>query len=237
MADKITAEQRTEFGKGAARRIRREDKIPAVVYGHGDDPIHVTLPGHDTMMALKHGGANALLDLQIEGESQLALTKQVQVDPIRRVIEHVDFVAVRSGEKVTVDVPIHLNGSAAPETLVVTENSTVQVEAEATHIPEYIEVSIEGAQVGTQVHASDLVLPSGTTLLTDGDMLIVNVTQQMSEEALEAELAEAEAEAGIEREESEEELAEGAEAAAEGAAGEAAEGGETEGAAEGDSEG
>jgi len=237
MADKITAEQRTEFGKGAARRIRREDKIPAVVYGHGDDPIHVTLPGHDTMMALKHGGANALLDLQIEGESQLALTKQVQVDPIRRVIEHVDFVAVRRGEKVTVDVPIHLNGSAAPETLVVTENSTVQVEAEATHIPEYIEVSIEGAQVGTQVHASDLVLPSGTTLLTDGDMLIVNVTQQMSEEALEAELAEAEAEAGIEREESEDEFAEGAEAAAEGAEGEAAEGGEAEAAAEGDSEG
>ncbi len=236
MADKITAEQRTEFGKGAARRIRREDKIPAVVYGRGDVPIHVTLPGHDTMMALKHGGANALLDLQIEGESQLALTKQVQVDPIRRVIEHVDFVAVKRGEKVTVDVPIHLNGSAAPETLVVTENSTVQVEAEATHIPEYIEVSIEGAQVGTQVHASDLILPSGTTLLMDGDMLIVNITQQMSEEALEAELAEAEAEAGIEREEHEDEAAEGAEAAG-GAEGEAAEGGDAEAAAEGDSEG
>ena len=233
MADKITAEQRTEFGKGAARRIRREDKIPAVVYGHGDVPIHVTLPGHDTMMALKHGGANALLDLQIEGVSQLALTKQVQVDPIRRVIEHVDFVAVKRGEKVTVDVPIHLNGSAAPETLVVTENSTVQVEAEATHIPEYIEVSIEGAQIGTQVHASDLVLPSGTTLLTDGDLLIVNITQQMSEEALEAELSEAEAEVGIEREESDEELAE----AAAGAEGEAAEGGDAEAAAEGDSEG
>jgi large subunit ribosomal protein L25 len=232
MADKITAEQRTEFGKGAARRIRRDDKIPAVVYGHGDVPIHVTLPGHDTMMALKHGGANALLDLQIEGVSQLALTKQVQVDPIRRVIEHVDFVAVKRGEKVTVDVPIHLNGSAAPETLVVTENSTVQVEAEATHIPEYIEVSIEGAQVGTQIHASDLELPSGTTLLTDGDMLIVNITQQMSEEALEAELAEAEADAGIEREESDEEAAE----AAEGTEGESAEGGDAEAAAEGDSE-
>jgi large subunit ribosomal protein L25 len=232
MADKITAEQRTEFGKGAARRIRRDDKIPAVVYGHGDVPIHVTLPGHDTMMALKHGGANALLDLQIEGVSQLALTKQVQVDPIRRVIEHVDFVAVKRGEKVTVDVPIHLNGSAAPETLVVTENSTVQVEAEATHIPEYIEVSIEGAQVGTQIHASDLELPSGTTLLTDGDMLIVNITQQMSEEALEAELAEAEADAGIEREESDEEAAE----AAEGTEGESAAGGDAEAAAEGDSE-
>ncbi len=234
MVEKITAEQRTEFGKGAARRIRREDKIPAVVYGHGDDPLHVTLPGHETMMALKHGGANALLDLQISGDSQLALTKQVQVDPIRRVIEHVDFVAVKRGEKVTVDVPIHLVGTAVSETLVVTENSTVQVEAEATHIPEYIEVSIEGADVGTQIHASELALPSGTTLLSDSEMLIVNVTQQMSEEALEAELAEAEAEAGIEREESDEDIAEAA--AAEGESGDAGEGAEGEAAAEGDSE-
>ena len=234
MVEKITAEQRTEFGKGAARRIRREDKIPAVVYGHGDDPLHVTLPGHETIMALKHGGANALLDLQISGDSQLALTKQVQVDPIRRVIEHVDFVAVKRGEKVTVDVPIHLVGTAVSETLVVTENSTVQVEAEATHIPEYIEVSIEGADVGTQIHASELALPSGTTLLSDSEMLIVNVTQQMSEEALEAELAEAEAEAGIEREESDEDIAEAA--AAEGESGDAGEGAEGEAAAEGDSE-
>ena len=156
MAEKITAETRTEFGKGAARRIRRDDKIPAVVYGHGNDPMHLTLPGHDTMMALKHGGANALLELDIEGRSQLALAKQVQVDPIRRVLEHIDFVAVRKGEKVTVDVPVHVVGEAASETLVVTENSTVQVEAEATNIPEYIEVSVEGAEVGTQIHASDL---------------------------------------------------------------------------------
>ena len=112
--EKITAETRTEFGKGAARRIRREDKIPAVIYGHGNDPIHVTLPGHATMMALKHGGANALLELDIDGDEQLALTKQVQVDPIRRVLEHIDFVAVRRGEKVTVDVPVHLVGEAAP---------------------------------------------------------------------------------------------------------------------------
>ena len=143
-AEKITAETRTEFGKGAARRIRRDDKIPAVVYGHGNDPVHVTLPGHETMMALKHGGANALLELDIDGNEQLALTKQVQVDPIRRVLEHIDFVAVRRGEKVTVDVPIHVVGDAAPETLVVTENATVQVEAEATHIPEFIEVYDRG---------------------------------------------------------------------------------------------
>ena len=212
-AEKITAEKRNEFGKGAARRIRRENKIPAVVYGHGNDPIHLTLPGHATMMALKHGGANALLELDIEGDEQLALTKQVQVDPIRRVLEHIDFVAVRRGEKVTVDVPIHTVGEAAPETLVVTENATVQVEAEATHIPEYIEIDIQGAAIGTQIHASDLVLPEGTTLLVDPETLIVNITQMQSQEEVEAELAETEAELGIEREESDEAKAEAAEAA------------------------
>jgi large subunit ribosomal protein L25 len=202
-AEKIQAETRTEFGKGAARRIRRDNKVPAVIYGHGNDPIHVTLPGHATMMALKHGGANALLELDIEGTSQLALTKQVQVDALKRTLEHIDFVAVRRGEKVTVDVPIHVIGDAASETLVVTENATVQVEAEATHIPEFIEVSVEGAEVGTQILASDLTLPQGTTLIVDPETLIVNVTQQQSAEQAEAELEEAEAEAGIEKEEAE----------------------------------
>ena len=121
--EKITAESRTEFGKGAARRIRREDKVPAVLYTHGDEPQHITLPGHDTMMALKHGGANALLELSIDGKSQLGLTKQIQVDPITRHLEHIDFVVVKKGEKVTVNVPIHVTGEAAAETLVVTENS------------------------------------------------------------------------------------------------------------------
>jgi large subunit ribosomal protein L25 len=227
MAEKITAEKRTEFGKGAARRIRREHKIPAVVYGHGNDPIHLSLPGHDTMMALKHGGANALLELDIEGEAQLALTKQVQVDPIRRVLEHIDFVAIRSGERVTVDVPVHVSGDAVSETLVVTENATIQVEALATDIPEYIEISIEGAEVGTQIHAGDLDLPEGTTLLVDPDTLIVNVTQAQTAEQLEAELADAEADAGIVHEESDE--------AAEAAEGEAAEGAADEAPAEGDS--
>ena len=213
-AEKITAESRTEFGKGAARRIRRADKVPAVVYGHGNEPIHITLPGHDTMMALKHGGANALLELDVEGKTHLALTKQVQIDPITRHLEHVDFVAVRRGEKVTVEIPVHLNGEAARDTLVVTENATVQVEAEATHIPEYIEIDIEGAEAGTQILASDLKLPSGSTVLLDGDMLIVNITEAPTVEMIEAELEEAEAEAGIEREESTEE----AEAAAEGEA-------------------
>ena len=218
--EKIAAEPRTEFGKGAARRIRREDKIPAVIYGHGNDPVHVILPGHQTMMALKHGGANALLALDVDGTEQLALTKDVQVDPIRRVIEHLDFVAVIRGEKVTVDVPIHVVGDAAPETLVVTENSVVSVEAEATHIPEFFEVSVQGAAIGTQIHAKDLDLPEGTTLLADDELLIVNVTQQISAEALEAELEEAEAEAGIEHDAPEsEDAAEGDDAAAEGAEG------------------
>lgn len=209
--DKIKAELRTEFGKGAARRIRREHKVPAVIYGHGNDPINITLPGHETMMALKNGGANALLDLVIDGDTQLALTKQVQIDPIKRTLEHVDFVAVKRGEKVTVDVPVVVIGEAVPETLVVTENATVQIEAEATNIPEQIEVDIEGAEIGTQVLASDLKLPTGSTLLTDDETLIVNVTQAQTAEQLEAELEELEAEAGIERDESDEEAAEAAE--------------------------
>jgi large subunit ribosomal protein L25 len=174
------------------------------------------------MMALKHGGANALLELTVDGSDQLALTKAVQIDPIRRVIEHIDFVAVRRGEKVTVDVPVQVTGEAAAETLVVTENATVQIEAEATAIPEFLEVSVEGAEAGTQFLAGQLSLPSGATLLVDPETLVVNVTEQVSAEALEAELEEAEAEAGIEREESED--------AAEAAEGDAAEGGEaTEG--------
>ncbi len=213
--EKIQAESRTEFGKGAARRIRREDKIPAVIYGHGNEPVHVTLPGHTTMMALKRGGSNALLDLDIDGSSQLALTKQVQIDPIRRVIEHIDFVAVRKGEKVTVDVAINLVGEAGPDTLVVLENQTVQVEAEATTIPEQIDVDIEGLAAGTQILASELQLPAGTTLLVDEETLVVNITEQISAEALEAELEEAEAEAGIERDESDDEAAAADEAAAE----------------------
>ena len=206
--EKIVAESRTEFGKGAARRIRRDNKIPAVIYGHGNDPIHVILPGHQTMMALKHGGANALLSLEVDGSEQLALTKDVQVDPIRRVIEHLDFVAVRRGEKVTVDVPIHVTGEAGPDTLVVNENTVVSVEAEATHIPEFFEVSVEGLPAGTQILAKDLDLPSGTTLLADEELLIVNVTEQISAEALEAELEEAEADLGIEHDPSDEEIAE-----------------------------
>ena len=209
----IQAESRNEFGKGAARRIRRADKIPAVLYGHGSDPIHITLPGHDTMLALKHGGANALLTLSVDGKEILSLPKQIQRDPIKGFLEHLDLVIVKKGEKVTVEIPVHLNGEPGPDALVVTEHSTVSVEAEATHIPEYVEIDIEGLAVGTQIFAKDLVLPKGSTVLADDDMLIVNITHAPTAEEVEAELEEAEAEAGIEREESDAEIAEAAESA------------------------
>ena len=215
----IKAELRTQFGKGAARRIRRADKVPAVLYGHGTDPIHITLPGHETMLALKHGGVNALLTIAVEGKDQMALPKQVQRDPVKGFIEHIDLLIVRRGEKVTVDVPVHLTGEPDPDALVVTETSTVSVEAEATHIPEYVEVSIEGAKVGDQIFAKDLLVPSGSTVLLDDDALVVNVTHAPTAEEVEEDIAGAEAEVGIEREESEaeagEETAEGAEGSGE----------------------
>jgi large subunit ribosomal protein L25 len=194
--EKIAAETRTEFGKGAARRIRRADKIPAVLYGHGTDPVHITLPGHETLLALRTN--NALLSVVVDGNAQLALPKQVQRDPIKHTIEHVDLVLVRSGEKVTVDIAIHLEGEAAPETLVVVDHNSVSIEAEATHIPQQIVVSIEGLTAGTQILASDLELPEGSSLALDPETLIVNITAAQTEAAAEAELAEAEAEAGIE---------------------------------------
>jgi large subunit ribosomal protein L25 len=206
---KLVAEPRTQFGKGAARKIRRDHKIPAVLYGHGGAPVHITLPGHDTMMALK--SANALLSIELEGASQLALAKDVQRDPIKPVIEHVDLVVVRRDEKVTVDVPITTEGEAAAETVVTVDSQTVQLEVLATSIPQNVIVSIEGLQAGTQVLASQLSLPEGASLVTDGEVLIVNVTQQISAEALESELAEAEAEAGIEHEPTDAEEAEAAE--------------------------
>lgn len=174
---RLQAESRTEFGKGAARRIRRDHKVPAVLYGHGTAPVHVTLPGHDTMMALKHGGANALLSIDIDGTTQLALPKQVQRDPVRGELEHLDLLIVRRGEKVNVDVPVHAVGEAASDTVVTLENATILLQAEATHIPEAIEVSVEGAEAGTQILAKDLQLPRGTELHVDPDTLVVNVTQ------------------------------------------------------------
>ena len=203
---KLTAETRTEFGKGAARRIRRDHKVPAVLYGHGTDPVHITLPGHDTMLALKHGGANALLAIDVDGKETLALPKQVQRHPVKGELEHLDLIIVRRGEKVVVEIPVHVVGDAAAETLVTVENATLSIEAEATHIPEALEVSVEGAEVGTQILAKDVELPSGSVLQTDEDALVVNVVAAPTAEEVEAELAEAEAEAGIERDPSDDEL-------------------------------
>jgi large subunit ribosomal protein L25 len=183
---KIAAELRTEFGKGPARRIRRANKVPAVLYGHGTDPLHLTLPGHDTMLALKT--RNVLITLDIDGrDNELALPKHVQRDPIKGHIEHVDLILVRRGEKVTVDVPVIVVGEAAPETLVNLENPTIALQAEATHLPVGIEVSVEGLLAGTQIHAKDLVLPEGSTLAADEELLVVNVTVAPTAEELEVE--------------------------------------------------
>ncbi|HEX3004173.1 MAG TPA: 50S ribosomal protein L25/general stress protein Ctc, partial [Angustibacter sp.] len=194
----LNAETRTEFGKGAARRIRRAHQIPAVMYGHGTDPVHITLPGHETMLALKN--PNALLTIVLDGKEQLALAKDVQRDPIKPVIEHIDLVVVRKGEKVTVEVPVHIVGEAGSETVVQLEHQTLELEVAATDIPENVEVSVEGLEAGHQIHAQDVTLPAGATLVTDAEALVVNVTAQVTAEALEAELAEAEAEVGIEHE-------------------------------------
>ncbi len=202
----IQAEPRTEFGKGAARRIRRADKVPAVLYGHGADPLHVTLPGHELMLALKN--ANALLSIELDGKAQLALPKQVQRDPIKGFIEHADLLLVRRGEKVVVEIPVVLEGEAASDALVVTETAAVPVEAEATHIPEAVTVSIEGMGPGDHLTAADLSLPPGSSVQLDDDHLIVNVVAAPTAEQVEAELAEAEVDAGIEHEPSAAELTE-----------------------------
>lgn len=207
MADEIRlqVEKRNEFGKGAARRIRRADKVPAVVYGRGIEPMHLTLPGHATAMALR--ADNALLTLDIEGESgtQLALPKQIQRDPIVGTIEHVDLIVVKKGERVVVDIAVYTEGESAPETFVTVEAQTIAVEAEATAIPESVEVSVEGLEAGAQILAQDLTLPAGALYQGDPEDLIVHISREMSQEEAEAELEAAEEEAGIEREPSDEE--------------------------------
>jgi large subunit ribosomal protein L25 len=219
---RISAESRTEFGKGAARRIRRDKKVPAVLYGHGTDPRHISLPGHELMLALKT--ANVLLTLELDGGTELALPKDVQRDPIKGFLEHVDLVLVRLGEKVRVEINVHVVGDAVPETFVTLEQQTLSVEAEATNIPTGVDVSVDGLTVGSQIHARDVVLPAGVTLVTDGDALVVNVSAATTAEEMEAELAEAEAEAGIVHEAAEAEPVEGAAEGGEGAA----EGGDVE---------
>jgi large subunit ribosomal protein L25 len=171
---KLAAEPRSEFGKGAARRARVAGQIPAVLYGHGTEPVHVLLPGHDTMMALKH--SNALLTITWGKETELAIAKDVQRDPVKRSIDHVDLLIVKKGEKITVDVPVHLVGESFSGTIHVLEHNTLQVVTEATHIPEAIELSIEGLQDGAKIHAGEVKLPSGTELAMDPEALVVAIS-------------------------------------------------------------
>lgn len=191
---KLAAELRTEFGKGYARRARANHQIPAVIYGHGAEPIHVTLPAKATTLAVRT--PNALLSLDINGEGHLALVKDVQRDPVKQIIEHIDLLTVRQGEKVTVDVPVHVAGEAAPGTVHNLELAVVSLEAEATHLPTAIEVSIEGRGAGEHIHGSDLVLPKGTVLLTDAEALVVNISEAV--EIAEEEETEAAAEGAAE---------------------------------------
>ncbi len=198
---RIKAEPRTEFGKGGARRTRRAGKIPAVLYGHGEAPKHIALPSLEFAAAIRHGGLNQLFDLATpDGASTLALPKALQRDPIKDTIDHVDLLIVRRGEKVTVDVPIVLVGEIARGGLLMHDLNTLQISAEATRLPEQIEVSIEGLQIGGHVTAGDVTLPEGAELITDAEALVANVVTAPTAEQVEAELAEAEAEAGIEKE-------------------------------------
>ena len=179
---KIIAERRTEFGKGAARRLRRDKKVPAVVYGHGAETQHVALPAHEVMLALKN--SNALLALQLDGGVELVLPKSVQRDPVRYTIEHLDLVAVRLGEKVSVEVPVILDGKIAPGGLLEHVHDTITIEAEATNIPQSLTLSIEGLTVGDSRHAKDVALPEGAVLAADPDLVVVHVitAQQAVEE-------------------------------------------------------
>ena len=182
---KLAAELRTEFGKGYARRARMNNQIPAVIYGHGAEPIHITLPAKATTLAVRT--ANALLALDINGEGHLALVKDVQRDPIKQIIEHIDLLTVRQGEKVTVDVAVHLEGETAPGTVHNLELTVVSLEAEATHLPTSVVVNIEGREAGQHIHASDLDLPKGSVLLTDAEALVVNISEAIEIEEDEAE--------------------------------------------------
>ena len=201
MADytKLAAEVRTKFGKGAARKLRAADKIPAVIYGHGTEPQHVSLPGHETMLLVRT--ANAVVDLDIDGAAQLALVKDVQRDPVRQIIEHIDLVVLRRGEKVTVDVPVVVEGESFSGTIHVQDLNTVSLLVLATDIPEHVVVDVEGLEDGKQITAAELTLPEGAELETDGEALVVQIVTPRGtadDEAADEASAEAGAEAGAE---------------------------------------
>jgi len=193
---RISAETRTEFGKGGARRVRRAGKLPAVLYGHGTDPRHISLVTREFENALRTDGANVLLDLQLGDGSELALPKSVQRDPVRGVIEHVDLILVRRGEKITVDVPVSVEGEVTPGGLLDHQANTISVTADATNLPGGFTVSIDGLDIGGSIHAGEITMPDGAELAGDPEQVVVHILAAPTAEELEAELAEAEAELG-----------------------------------------
>lgn len=197
---RIKAEKRTQFGKGAARKIRREHKVPAVLYGHGTETQHLTLPGHDLMIALRT--PNVLIRLEGDGINEIALPKGVQRDPIKGFLEHVDLLLVKRGERVTVELPVVVTGEPVSDGVLDQQMVTVSIEAEATHIPESVEVNVDGFEIGQAVYARDLKLPTGSTLLAEPDALVVHILGAQgggeAAEAAEGEAAEAPAEAAAE---------------------------------------
>jgi len=189
----IAAQPRSEFGKGAARRVRRSQRVPAVLYGHGTPPRHVSLPGHELMRALK--SANVLLLLEgLEGGAELALPKAVQRDAVSGALEHVDLLLVRRGEQVTIDVPLSIIGNLVPDGFLDQQLVSLSINAEATHIPQQIEISIQDLQIGQSIHAGQVALPQGSTLQTDAEAVVVHITGAQSAAQFDAELAEAESE-------------------------------------------
>jgi large subunit ribosomal protein L25 len=205
---KVQAEIRESFGKGFARRLRAAGKIPAVIYGHGTDPLHVALPGHQ--MALLIRRANVVLELDVNGKEQLTLVKDVQKDPVHQIIEHIDLLVVKKGEKIQVDVPIIVIGEPFAGTIVNLDAQTVLLEVEATHIPQHIEVDVEGLEEGTHITAAELKLPKGATLIADPEVLVVAISVPAAALAAEEEIAEADAEVAAEQSEASEEAAEAA---------------------------
>jgi large subunit ribosomal protein L25 len=199
--NQLTASVRTETGKGASRRARREGKVPAVLYGHGTEPQHLVLPAREFAAVLRNSGTNAVLTLEIEGTEQFALTKALDIHPIRRNIQHADLLVVRRGEKVTVEVNVVVEGEAGPDTMVNQDANTIEIEAEALSIPEQLTVSVEGAEIGTQINAGQIELPAGVTLVSDPELLVVNVVPSPTAEDLQSEGGGETAEAAAEEEE------------------------------------
>jgi large subunit ribosomal protein L25 len=198
---KISAELRTEFGKGGARRTRRAGKVPAVLYGHGEAPKHIALPDREFAAAIRHGGINQIFNISLgDGTETLALPKAIQRDPIKDTFEHVDLLIVKRGERITVDVPVHLVGEAARGTLVVNEHDRLSITADALHLPDHLDASIEGLEGGSHVTAGDVKLPSGVELAADAELILAVVSVAPSAEELEGEAVEAVAEEAVEGE-------------------------------------